>query len=81
MLIYGLLFLIIFSIVGYYIFPTIFKFLITFDLDEQMQETNRLIFLNVEKYINFIFTNVLFVIFFCCIPSIYKSLKLNKLLP
>jgi len=81
MTISGILFLIILTIVGYYVFPTVFKFLITFDLNEQMEETHRFIYLNVEKYINFIFTNVLFVIFFCCIPWIYKSLKINKLLP
>lgn len=81
MLIYGLLLLMSLSFFVYFAFPMVFHFLINFDLDQQMQATNRLIFLNVEKYINFIFTNVLFVIFFCCIPSIYKSLKINKLLP
>ncbi len=79
--IHCILFIILFGITMRYILTGFIEYCINFNMEDQIIKTNTKILLNAKAYIDFIFKNILFVIFFCSLPWIYKLLKRLKLLP
>lgn len=79
--IYGLLFIVIIYIINRGFLPTIYDFILTFNVSEQLKSMNTKVILQVGIYINFIIKNILFVLFVLSLPFIFKYLKKKKLLP
>jgi len=51
-----------------YILTGFIEYCINFNMEDQIIKTNTKILLNAKAYIDFIFKNILFVIFFCSLP-------------